>query len=199
MSAMVRRAGRATLADGTQLLWSVADGRLGRRWRAVALRDGVQAASLLLEVDVDGRPARLELATSNGLLTLHPEATGSLHGNAVTRAGVRHIALAWSDEHDLEIEGLPIGRAVTARRLARSTGLGEGRTVPVVVVSPDLSIRAERRRYIRVDDGTWTIEADGGGEGDGEGEARRFTVDDRGIPAWDGDATEWPLELDSND
>ena len=50
MSAMVRRAGQAILPDGTEVVWSVADGRRGRRWRATTTRDGALPPSLLLEV-----------------------------------------------------------------------------------------------------------------------------------------------------
>ncbi|MDO8485990.1 MAG: hypothetical protein Q7S35_13695 [Candidatus Limnocylindrales bacterium] len=189
---MVRRAGRARLADGTQLVWSVADGRRGRRWRAMTTRDGALTGALLLEVGVDGRPARLELATAAGLLTLHPEPSGSLHGNAVTADGVRHLTFAWSGEHELEVDGLPIASAVTARRLAGSTAVGEGRTVPAAAVAPDLSVREGARRYVRVDDATWRIE--------GEGDRRTLTIDERGLPVGSGEAGdeagEWPLELE---
>ena len=188
---MVRRAGRATLADGTALVWSVADGRRGRRWRAVTTRDGILTATLLLEVGVDGRPARLELATAAGLLTLHPEGAGSLHGNAVTADGVRHLAFAWSDEHELAIDGVPIGSAVTARRLADAAAVGEGRTVSVVAVAADLSVREETLDFVRLDDATWRI------EGDGEGESRTVAIDERGLLVWAAGAGEWPLERET--
>lgn len=194
MSAMVRRAGRASLADGTQLLWSAADGRRGRRWRALTTWGEALTAALLLEVGVDGRPARLELATAAGLLTLHPEATGSLHGNAVTPDGVRHLTVAWGVEHELELDGIPIASAVTARRLAGSTAVGEGRTVPVVAVARDLSVREGTRRYMRVGEATWRIE--------GDGDPRTLTIDERGLPVVAGEtpdeAGEWPLELDTH-
>lgn len=190
----VRRAGVARLADGTDVVWSVADGRRGRRWRAVMRRAGAVASSLLLEVDPDGRPARLELATAAGLLTLHPEPTGLLHGNAVTGAGVRHLTLAWSDDHELEFEPFAICGAVTVHRLAGTVPAGEGRTVPVVAVGPGLDVREMSRRYERLDAATWRIE--------GDGDVRTMEVDERGLPAWPvpaGDqtgASEWPLELD---
>jgi hypothetical protein len=188
MSERVRLAGRASLPDGEQLAWAVADGRRGRRWRATITRHEALLASLLLEVGLDGRPVRLELATPAGLLTLHPEATG-LHGNLATAGGVRHLAFAWSDAHELEVEGLPIPTAVTARRLAGSTAAGEGRTVPVVWVATDLSLGEGTRRFVRVDGATWRID---GGPAPGT-----LTIDDRGIPAWPSDAWEWPLELES--
>ena len=190
----VRRAGVATQADGSEVVWSVADGRRGRRWRAVTRRDGMVASSLLLEVDPDGRPARLELATAAGLLTLHPEPSGLLHGNAVTTGGVRHVTMAWSNDHELEFEPFAICGAVSAHRLGRSVPAGEGRTVPIAAIGVDLEIREVSRRYERLDTTSWQIEG---------GDARTLVVDDRGLPAWPipaGDRTgavEWPLELDA--
>lgn len=190
MSALVRRAGRATPDDDTEIVWSVADGRSGRRWRARTLRDGALASSFLLEVGVDGRPTRLELATAAGLLTLHPEATGALHGNAVTPAGVRHLTFGWSGEHGLEIDELSVPSAVTAGRLAPALAVGEGRTVPVVVVGPDLAVRSGERRYERLGAGSWRIE--------GDGRAQVVEIDERGIPIWPATTGEWPLELDQH-
>lgn len=190
----VRRAGVARLAEDAEVVWSVADGRRGRRWRAVTRRDGMVASSLLLEIDPDGRPARLELGTAAGLLTLHPEPTGLLHGNAVTDEGVRHLTLAWSDDHGLEFEPFAICAAVIAHRLRQTVPAGEGRTAPVVVIGPGLDVRETARRYERLDNATWRIEGDGG--------ARMLEVDERELPVWPGPAGErtgvgeWPLELD---
>jgi hypothetical protein len=189
MSAMVRQAGRASLPDGEQLAWAVADGRHGRRWRATITRHEELLASLLLEVGLDGRPARLELATPAGLLTLHPEPAGGLHGNVATAGGVGHLAFAWSDAHELEVEGLPIPTDVTIRRLAGSIAAGEGRTVPVVSIALDLSLGEGTRRFVRVDGTTWRID---GGRAPGT-----LTIDERGIPVWPRDAWEWPLELET--
>ena len=131
VTAYLRRAGAGSLADGAELVWSVADGRRGRRWRAVASVDGLVTHALLLEVDLAGRPSRLELTTPAGLLTLHPEeGSGRLHGNVVTGSGVRHLALPWSDDHGLEVHGRPIAAAVTAHRLAASHGRGGGEDRP---------------------------------------------------------------------
>ncbi|HEX5148403.1 MAG TPA: hypothetical protein VFW02_04930 [Candidatus Limnocylindrales bacterium] len=189
MSALVRRGGTATLPDGDEVVWSVADGRRGRRWRAATIHVGVLTSSMLLEVDVDGRPGRLELTTPAGLLTLHPEATGSLHGNAVTPGGVRHLTFAWSDEHGLEIDGLPIPTAVTAGRLAATIPVGEGTTVPVVGIAlDDLTVHAAERRYRRLDRTTWRIE--------GGGREETLAIDGRGLPVWPGTAGEWPIELE---
>jgi hypothetical protein len=189
VSEPVRRAGRARLRDGSQIVWSVADGRRGRRWRASIERDGALAGIVLLEVSNDGGLVRLELATPTGLLTLHPEASGGLHGNAVTGDGVRHLSFDWSDDHELALDGLPIASAVTARRLAITTPAGEGRTVSVVAVGLDLAVREGKRTFRRLDDVSWRIE--------GEGDPETLTIESRGIPRWSDEAEEWPLERDS--
>ena len=191
MSAYLRRAGRGLLPDGSQLVWSVADGRRGRRWRAVATVDGVVSHALLLEVDTAGRPGRLELTTPAGMLTLHPEeGSGELHGNVVTASGVRHLALPWSDDHGLEVVGRPIGSAVTAHRLAAAVAVGEGRTVPVVVIAPDLEVAETTRRYRRVGAGEWRVEPVSRGEA-----TTVLRIDERGVPVLQREVAEWPLEL----
>ena len=62
------------------------------------------------------RFAHLELSTAAGLLTLHPERDGTLHGNAVTAAGMRHVVgLPWPADSLLVVHGSPIsarGRGV---------------------------------------------------------------------------------------
>jgi hypothetical protein len=192
VSGFLRQAGAGSLADGSRLVWSVADGRRGRRWRAVAGLNGAISHALLLEVDVDGRPSRLELTTAAGMLTLHPdEARRSIHGNVVTPGGVRHLSLPWSDEHGLEVVGRPIASVVTADRLAGSTPVGEGRAIPVVVIAADLNVSEAIRRFVRLGDSEWRIE----GQIDAA-EGSTLAVDERGIPAWLSDGQEWPLELD---
>jgi hypothetical protein len=192
MSAYLRRAGSGWLPDGSQLVWSVADGRRGRRWRAVSSSHREISHALLLEVDPVGRPSRLELTTPAGMLTLHPDVGRRvLHGNAVTPSGVRHLSLPWSDEHGIEVEGRPIASAVTAHRLAGLLATGEGRAIPVVVVAPDLRISETTRRFVRVGAGEWRIESPSG-----DGAASDLKVDQQGIPAGLRDAQDWPLELD---
>ena len=191
MTEHLRRAGAGTLADGSRLVWSVADGRRGRRWRAAASSNGVITHALLLEVDVAGRPSRLELTTPAGMLTLHPEeGSGGLHGNVVTASGVRHLALPWSGDHGLEIEGRPIAAAVTAHRLSGSVAVGEGRTVPVVVITADLDVAEATRRYLRVGEGEWHT-----GPVSGGWDVTVVRVDERGVPVLPRDDHEWPLEL----
>ena len=194
MNGPVREAGTAVLADGSRLVWSVADGRRGRRWRAISTRHGVLRQVLLLETGPDGRPTRLELATPDGLLTLHPEADGtSLHGNVVTRDAVRHLSFGWSAAHGLAIEGQPIADAVIARRLAGSLAVGEGSSLPVVVVAQDLAAGEETWSVRRLSRGDWRIEA---GEDRPGAPTRSLSIDEQGLPASLGAAMHWPLELD---
>src|SRR5207245_3268482 len=83
----LRQAGRIEQSDGSVLIWSIAEGRRGRRWRGSLLRGVSLIHSLLLEVTLVGRPSRLELATATGILTLHPEPDErSIHGNVVNAA-----------------------------------------------------------------------------------------------------------------
>ena len=135
----LRRAGRLDLGGGETVLWSVAEGRRGRRWRSVR-RDahGGLLSDLLLELDPDRRWTRLELATASGILTLHPDPDGrAVHGNAVTERGVLPLAFGWSPRHRLVVEGEPI--AAVALGGSSSDASGD----PGLVVSADLSLTAE--------------------------------------------------------
>jgi hypothetical protein len=97
--------------------WSVAEGRRGRRWREVVRAGPGIRSSLLLELDPQGRFSHLELSTAAGLLTLHPEDDGTLHGNAVTSKGIEHIrGLPWSPEVQIALEGSPVCAAIAASR-----------------------------------------------------------------------------------
>jgi hypothetical protein len=189
MTSFERLAGRGLLADRSVLVWSLAEGRRGRRWRAVTTSSGPMTQVLLLEVDLGGRPARLELTTAAGALTLHPDASGAaLHGNVVTGDGVRHLTFTWGPDHELEIDGQPIASAVTAHRLAGSTPVGQATSARSVAIGPDLAIREGIRRFTRTSTADWSI--------DGDGETRTLAVDERGIPIGLVGAEEWPLELD---
>jgi hypothetical protein len=116
----MRRAGRGRLPDRGSVVWSVAEGSRGRRWREVR-RDGrgVVVSSLLYETHPDSRFAHIELSTAAGLLTLHPEGDGTLHGNVVTDAGLRHLRdLQWTPESVVLVEGSVVASAAAARRVA---------------------------------------------------------------------------------
>lgn len=129
---MTRSGGRLEHVDGSTVVWTIADGRRGRRWREVRTRDGAVEQVVLIETDPDGRFTRLEVSGAAGLLTLHPEPDHStLHGNVVGTGGVRHLAFPWSARHGLLVEGSPCSVAALAWR--RPPG-----TVTVLRIGDDL-------------------------------------------------------------
>jgi hypothetical protein len=162
----LRVAGTGRSLDGATVTWSVAEGRRGRRWREAIVRDGAVVHSLLFELNPDGRFAHLELTTPAGLLTLHPEGDGTLHGNAVTPDGVTHVrGLPWDQDAVVLIDGSVVCAVVAGQwRLGRAA-----ETLAVVRVAADLSLERERR----------AIELP--------------PVHGRGLPMLD-DAHQWPLE-----
>jgi hypothetical protein len=113
----LRRAGTGTLPDGSVVTWSVAEGARGRRWRwTQASGIGLRHAGLV-ELDAEGRFARLELETGEGMLTLHPATDRrSIHGNVVRAGGVDPVELPWSDDGRIGIDGDPFGSAVAGWR-----------------------------------------------------------------------------------
>lgn len=114
MTAQLRCAGRGRLSDGAGVRWSVAEGDRGRRWRWTVSRSDGLAIAGLVERAPDGAFVRMELATTSGLLTLHPEPDGrSAHGNAVLADGVRPIELPWEPGWGIAIRSDPFGTAVT--------------------------------------------------------------------------------------
>ena len=136
--------------EGLTVTWSMAEGRRGSRWREARVAGAAVVSSLLLELDPDGRFAHLELATAAGLLTLHPEGDGTLHGNAIVADGVRHIvAVPWQPDDLLLIAGSTIARAATARRGAVTSG---------VLVALDLTLE---RRPIGLGDRVVELDTDG--------------------------------------
>jgi hypothetical protein len=152
MPDMLRRAGHGRGPDGLWVTWSVAEGRRGRRWReVVAAGDGgAIRSSLLLELDPDGRFSHLELSTAAGLLTLHPEPDGTLHGNAVSATGMRHVVgLEWSRETAIDLAGSSV--CVAAGR--RPDGWRAGTWLHVGL---DLELET---RILQVD---WTLVDDAG-------------------------------------
>jgi len=166
----LRRAGHGRAPDGSIVTWSVAEGRRGRRWREVVVAGEGNAAvrsSLLLEIGPDGRFSHLELSTAAGLLTLHPEADGTLHGNAVTADGVRHVvALPWDSDGVIQLAGSTVCHAA-----AFSGPLGISAT-DALAIDLDLSLRRGRAR---IDPALVSLD---------------------GLPALDGGTT-WPLEAEA--
>ena len=116
----LRRAGRGTLEDGGEVGWSVAEGSRGRRWRWTITDAGLMRHVGLVEVDTAGRFGRLELASPDGMLTLHPsDDRRELHGNVVTVEGVRPLAFPADGGIGVAIESDAFGTTVL--------GPGEGR------------------------------------------------------------------------
>jgi hypothetical protein len=152
------------------------------------LDDGALFGTVLLETGPDGRVGRLEVTTADGLLTLHP-AGGMLHGNTVRPSGVTHLTFPWSDDRILLVAGAPTSAAAAARVLGGKLGVGEGRTVPGVLVTQTLVARSVAFRVARVGPrGWWFVVADTGHE-------IGVTLDLDGIPAQTA-SDSWPLEVD---
>ncbi len=164
MTDWLRRAGRGRLANDDIVVWSVAEGARGRRWRWVhQVHQGFTGPAGLIELTPDGTLGRLELSAYGGLLTFHPEADGrSAHGNIVSADRVHPIATAWQPDWGIGILGDPFGSAVGGWK---GSGL-------VIVYANDAIVWREPGRHPDV-----------------EG----LPYDGRGIPILD-DAAEWPLE-----
>jgi hypothetical protein len=176
----LRRAGAGTAPDGAFVVWSVAEGRRGRRWReSVRTGEGIRS-SLLLELDPDGRFSHLELSTAAGLLTLHPEGDGTLHGNTVTAAGVHHVVgLAWDADGIVSVDGSSVAPVAALQRGFGDADGPDGR--PGVHIGLDLALtpaswpRSARAGVVSTRTGTPFMEA--------------------GLPDL-ADGESWPLELD---
>ena len=113
MTDWLRRAGRGRLGSASVVAWSVAEGNRGRRWRwALTEASGLVVAGLAERLP-SGQFGRLELTVAGGLLTFHPDSIGSsAHGNVVAADGVWPIAVDWSGEWAVGINGDPFGSAV---------------------------------------------------------------------------------------
>lgn len=186
----VRRGGTAGLPGGRRLVWTVATGARGRRWRSVTTHSDLRMeASLLVETAPDGRLVRLELATGEGLLTLHPGGDPTrLHGNVVRASGIDHVSLPWSEAHVLLAGASPVTAAIAVAGPAANVGVGEGANVPAVEVGIDLRPRLATWRVARTALRRWRLLALDGGP------ALLLETDDDGLPTSpDGEA--WPLEL----
>ena len=141
----LRRAGRLDLGGGETVLWSVAEGRRGRRWRSIR-RDagGALVSDLLLELDPAGRWTRLELASAEGILTLHPKPDDSaVHGNVVTERGVLPLAFPWSPGHRLVVQGEPVAAvALGLRRADDSPAAGLRVTAELAVTAEEAIVES---------------------------------------------------------
>lgn len=179
----LRFGGRGQGADGASVIWSVAEGRKGRRWREVRNAGAAVASSLLLETDPDGRFAHLELSTPSGLLTLHPEPDGTLHGHAVVSDGVEHVAgLAWDRDGIVLLDGSTVCRVAAATQLAAGIATGTSAARLAVVIPPTLWLEVKPVRIERLADRSWRFAAED-----------PLELDRRGLPELRGGEI-WPLE-----
>ena len=160
----LRRAGRGRLPHEVVVIWSVAEGARGRRWRWVhQVHQAFPNHMGMIEQLPDGGLGRLEISAYGGLLTFHPERDGlSAHGNIVTPEGVKPIATAWRPEWRVGIIGDPFGSAVTG-------WAGSG--------------------FVVTFQGDWIVWREPGQHDD----VAALVRDERGIPILD-NAEEWALE-----
>jgi hypothetical protein len=187
MTPPIRVAGTGIDAAGRRVTWTVSEGHKGRRWRElVADASGIRH-SLLLETGPDRRFTHLEIAAADGLWTFHPEADGTLHGNAFGGAtnGVRHIdGWPFGPAAILLVTGSLISAASIAWHASGSVEAGGGVSVPGVVwgvgdegLEVTIAIAIERRSAT-----SWRI-----------GDAPVVEIDGDGLPVLE--AAEWhPLE-----
>ncbi|GIW20167.1 MAG: hypothetical protein KatS3mg065_0463 [Chloroflexota bacterium] len=189
----LRVAGSARLADGRRLLWSVAEGVRGRRWRWAIARGDAVGHAVLLETDPDGRPVRLEATSASGLLTLHPDPDfAALHGNLVTTNGIEHLSLPWSAGHVIDVVDAFGPFVVVA---CRGMGLPVEGSLELGGLGIDRFLRPTPGvvRLVRTAETAWSLVP-------GEPAGRRRapwsgTLTGDGLPRLP-DGTCWPLELD---
>ncbi len=181
----LRVGGRGQGTDGLALVWSVAEGRRGRRWREVRNAVHGVATSLLLETDGAGLFAHLELSTPSGLLTLHPEGDGTLHGHALVSDGVEHVAgVAWDADGLPLVEGSTVCLLAAIHQLAATVAVGASKGHLAALIPPTLWLEVKPIRIERVAENRWRF-----GSGD------PVEVDERGLPVLRGGEI-WPLERD---
>ena len=169
-------------------MWSVAEGRRGRRWREAISKPGRPGIrhSLLLELGPDGWFSHLELSTEGGLLTLHPEGDGTLHGNAVTSDGVRHVqGQPWDPAGIVLVDGSIVSRLAAFPGLSSLIAPDTERAILVVRIPRDLRLVADRE-VVRRDGVRWSI-----------GELEQWSPDERGLLVA-ADSRDWPLEIDAD-
>jgi hypothetical protein len=199
MTSPIRVAGRSRDQAGRLVLWSVAEGDRGRRWREAALDGGSMtvARSVTLETGLDRRPTRLEIATGGGLVALHPEADGMIHGNQVHRSGVFHVQLDTAGGLPLfDLPGSPMLDAALCWALAPEIAVGEARDVIVVRLwlgdradPGSLSVGTQDLHVHRATESHWSL----GGSGL---EPRDARFDPDGLPMPE-PVQHWPLELEA--
>ncbi len=183
---MLRVGGRVALPAGEVVVWSIADGRRGRRWREVTSRGGAVSRSLLFETDPAGRVARLEIATTAGLLTIHPAGDPAvLHGNVVTPGGIRHLTL---EPGMLFVLGSLAAAAIGLEALRDRVAVGATERVELIRIDDRLEPGEGSWDVTRIDVRTWRLVKVA------DGEVRTVRLDEDGLVELPGGAT-WPLEV----
>jgi hypothetical protein len=150
--------------------------------------DGALASSLLLETDPERRFSHVELSTAAGLLTLHPEGDGTIHGNAVTERepGVSHVVgLAWGPADALVIDGSPLASAALAWAASATIEVGETAERSGLRIDRSLALAAGSFAVERLTSERWRI-----------GPSVPFAIDADGLPRLEASRV-WPLELDA--
>ncbi|GEM_PF-2270200 len=192
----LRIGGTDVLPSGELVVWSVADGRRGRRWRESTTLAGRLVRSLLFETDPAGRVTRLEIATAAGLLTLHPAGEpAAIHGNVVTAPGIRHLGFTAEAGTVLVVEGSAASDAIVLGGSAPDgLAVGESRHVAGVWVDDRLEPEPAAVELVRLEPRAWrwtTRWPDGRGS---SGEPRVVRLDDDGLVDRSG-RMRWPLEV----
>ncbi len=183
-----RLGGRTDLPSGDVVVWSVADGRRGRRWRESTSRDGVGVRTVLVETEPDGGLHRLEMSTAAGLLTVHPDEAGTtLHGNVVTPDGIRHLAFAWGSDRVVLVDGSPAVTAIAVAWLSHRTEHARSVEVAVLRIDDDLVPAPGSIGIERLGPHTWRLSSGAGPDG-----GLVVTLDPNGLLTTP-DAV-WPLE-----
>jgi hypothetical protein len=179
--------------------WTIADGERGRRWREATARAGAAGDSdvaspglehaVTIETGHAGQWLRLEVAAPAGLLSLHPDRDGSINGNVVSEAGVRHIALGAVEPPLVDVRDSLVAETALCRALERLVAAGEGSTISVIRVLPTLDVNVAELQVMRTDARTWELtDVDG---------IRTVSMGDRGAPVTSDAGAKWPLETGS--
>ncbi len=170
MSGFLRVGGRGSTPAGRSIIWSVAEGTKGRRYREVCRAGEGIAHSLLLETDPAGRFSHLELSTPSGLLTLHPESDGTLHGHAIVSDGVEHVAgLDWEPDAIVVIDDSVVCVIAAAHLLRPTLAAGASLARHAAWIPPTLWVEIRPVRVGRAAGGTWQLGSQGAVELDATG------------------------------
>jgi hypothetical protein len=188
-STPARLGGRTALPNGDIVVWSVADGRRGRRWRESGIRGGVVVRTILVETATTGGVRRLEVATAAGLLTLHPDASGdTLHGNVVSPRGIRHLRFSWGLDRTIMVEGSPAMTAIALAGLGHEIVPGQKHRADVLRIDDLLIPAVGQLEITRLEERIWRSSDPGT-----SGSEITITLDADDLLV-SPDRTTWPLE-----